>query len=118
MATYENYTLDPDQVEFSKHEMDSVCEGIDFELGLDCSGSITDPAELGKLATRFKVGRDFLLVLAEPVMAVDNRIVVWVIKEQAQSPFCRRGSRAGSGSLYQAPEERPECQGIQLDHRR
>jgi len=87
MPTYGKYTLTPDQVNFIQDEMASVCEGVDFELGFDCSGSMSNPAEPGKLRTRFEVGRDIFLALAEPVMAMDDKIGVWAIKDQIRSPF-------------------------------
>ncbi|KAK1754182.1 hypothetical protein QBC47DRAFT_403572 [Echria macrotheca] len=85
MATYGKYTLTPDQVKFIQHETASVCEGVDFELCINDSDSMSDLAEPGKPATRFDVGLDFLLALAEPVMGMDDRIGVRTIKNQEQS---------------------------------
>ena len=69
MATYGKYTLTTAKMKFIRGEMARVCEGIDVELGLDCSGSMSKPAEPGQPSSRFEVGINVLSALAEPMMA-------------------------------------------------
>ncbi|KAH0425461.1 hypothetical protein CcaCcLH18_10920 [Colletotrichum camelliae] len=83
MPIFGVYDLSDKQVEYIQQEKARACEGVDIELAIDCSGSMTDPVSKTSQVKRFDYAKDILSAIAKSVLEIDDKIDCWSIKDQA-----------------------------------
>lgn len=81
MPKYGIYEVTDDKMAKIEEFKNDICEGNDFELGIDCSGSMMHEVGHGDKRTRFNLAREILIALAPHIFKFDPSIDLWEIRQ-------------------------------------